>query len=168
MNGYATEGWDNLFVCAGGATAALSGLIFVSLSVNIRTVLDLEKKDGRTALTGRAAEALSALLIVLGISLVALTPGIGPGVLAAYILLSCAGSLVSPLRALSAGGAQAADLTTTLRLVNAAALSVTLLTAGITLAAGAGGGLYWLPVAFVVAIAVAAVNSWVLLVEVLR
>jgi hypothetical protein len=26
MNGYATAGWDNLLVCAGGATAALSGV----------------------------------------------------------------------------------------------------------------------------------------------
>jgi hypothetical protein len=32
----------------------------------------------------------------------------------------------------------------------------------------AGGGLDWLPVAFVLAIAVAAINAWVLLVEILR
>jgi hypothetical protein len=30
------------------------------------------------------------------------------------------------------------------------------------------GGLFWLPVAFIVAVFVAAVNAWVLLVEVLR
>jgi len=40
--------------------------------------------------------------------------------------------------------------------------------AGITLAAGHGGGLFWLPAAFVLAVFVAAVNAWVLLVEVLR
>jgi hypothetical protein len=38
----------------------------------------------------------------------------------------------------------------------------------VTLAAGHGGGLDWLAAAFVLAIAVAAVNAWVLLVEILR
>lgn len=37
-----------------------------------------------------------------------------------------------------------------------------------TLAAAAGGGLFWLPAAFVLAVFVAAVNAWVILVEVLR
>ena len=55
-----------------------------------------------------------------------------------------------------------------LRLVTAAALTVTLLLSGVTLATGHGGGLYWLPAAFVLAIVIAAVNAWVLLVEVLR
>ena len=39
---------------------------------------------------------------------------------------------------------------------------------GVTLATESGGGLLWVPVAFVVAIAVAAINAWVLLVEVLH
>ena len=55
-----------------------------------------------------------------------------------------------------------------LRLVTAAGLTVTLLLSGVTLATGHGGGLYWLPVAFVLAIVIAAINAWVLLVEVLR
>ncbi len=38
MSGYSTEGWHDLFILAGGATAALSGLIFVGLSVNIKEV----------------------------------------------------------------------------------------------------------------------------------
>ena len=46
--------------------------------------------------------------------------------------------------------------------------SVIELLSGVTLATGHGGGLYWLPVAFVLAIVIAAINAWVLLVEVLR
>jgi hypothetical protein len=169
MSGYATEGWGELFLCAGGATAALSGLIFVGLSVNIRTVLDIDKRAGHNFLTGRALEALAALLIVLVISIVALTPAIGPGVLAAFILITAAGSVVSPSRALQASrGKGALDNATLLRLSTAGGLTVTLLAAGVTLAAGHGGGLYWLPASFVIAITVAAVNAWVLLVEVLR
>jgi modulator of FtsH protease len=102
MTGYATEGWGELFLCAGGATAALSGLIFVGLSVNIRTVLDIDKRAGQNFLTGRGLEALAALLIVLVTSVVALTPAIRPGVLATVILATAAGSTVSPSRAVQA------------------------------------------------------------------
>jgi hypothetical protein len=54
------------------------------------------------------------------------------------------------------------------RVVFAFAFTACLLVCGITLAAGHGGGLFWLPAAFVIAIAVTATNSWGLLVEVLR
>jgi hypothetical protein len=47
-------------------------------------------------------------------------------------------------------------------------LTGSLTLAGITLVVGHGGGLFWFPVAFVLAIFIAAVNGWVLLVEVLR
>jgi hypothetical protein len=43
-----------------------------------------------------------------------------------------------------------------------------LVAAGVTLAAGHGGGLDWLPAVFVLAILVAAIDAWVLLVEILR
>jgi hypothetical protein len=54
------------------------------------------------------------------------------------------------------------------RLVTATSLTLTLLAAGATLAAGHGGGLDWLPASFVLAVAVAAINAWILLVEILR
>jgi hypothetical protein len=169
MNGYSTEGWGELFLAAAGATAALSGLIFVGLSVNIRTVLDIDKSVGHNFLTGRAIEALVALLNVLAISLVALTPGIPRYVLAGFILLIAAGSAVSPARALVASRAQGRlGAGTAWRLVIAAFVTFTLVTAGVTLAAGYGGGLGWLPASFVLAIAIAAINAWVLLVEILR
>jgi modulator of FtsH protease len=166
---YTTEGWGDLFLAAAGATAALSGLIFVGLSVNIRTVLAADKREGQNFLTGRALEALAALLIVLVISLVGLVPGIPRGALVAFILVTGACSAISPVRALVASR-QASRLDGLLvqRLITAAGLTITLLLAGVTFATGHGGGLYWLPASFVLAIAVAAVNAWVLLVEVLR
>jgi hypothetical protein len=167
--GYATDGWGEFFLASGGATAALSGLIFVGLSVNIRTVLELEKREGGKFLTGRAIEALVALLNVLAISLVALTPSIERGVLAAFILLIAAESAISPVKViLSSRGQPEISKATLLRLVMAGAVTVTLAVAGISLAVHHGGGLLWLPASFVLAIAVAAINAWVLLVEVLR
>ena len=54
------------------------------------------------------------------------------------------------------------------RLLTAAALTIALLASGVTLPAGHGGGHYWLPASCVLAVFVTAVNTWVLLVEVLR
>jgi hypothetical protein len=114
-------------------------------------------------------EALAALISVLVISLVPLTPTIDRGVLAAFILLTAAGSAISPTRALMASrGAGKLGATMLIRLITAIALTFTLLAAGVTLAADHGGGLDWLPAAFVLAITVASVNAWVLLVEVVR
>ena len=169
IDGYSPGAWGAFFLAAAGATAALSGLIFVGLSVNIRTVRGTEKREGQNFLTGRALEALAALLVVLLISLVGLTPDIPRGALAAFILLTGLVSATSPIRALLASRQQAAiGFPLVLRLVTTASLTVTLLLSGVTLATGHGGGLYWLPVAFVLAIVIAAINAWVLLVEVLR
>ncbi len=169
ITGYSTEGWGDFFAAATGAAAALSGLIFVGLSVNLRAILDADKDSGQNFLTGRALEALVAQLSVLAVSLVALTPGIHRGVLAAFVLVVAAESAISPARVLMVSRRQSSiSLTTVVRLATAAALTLSFLAAGVTLAAGTGGGLYWLPASFVLAIFVAAVNSWVLLVEVLR
>ena len=166
---YIAQVWNALFLAAAVATAALSGLIFVGLCVNIRTVLAAGQREGQNFLTGRAFEALAALLIVLVVSLIGLVPAIPRGALAAFILVAGLASATLPVRALAASRSRTGlDAPLLLRLITAAGLAVTLLLAGVTLATGHGGGLYWLPAAFVLAIVIAAVNAWVLLVEVLR
>ena len=166
---YIAQVWSALFLAAAVATAALSGLIFVGLCVNIRTVLAAGQREGQNFLTGRAFEALAALLIVLVVSLIGLVPAIPRGALAAFILVAGLASAILPVRALAASRSRTGlDAPLLLRLITAAGLAVTLLLAGVTLATGHGGGLYWLPAAFVLAIVIAAVNAWVLLVEVLR
>jgi hypothetical protein len=101
VSAYSTTGWSELFICTGGATAALSRLIFVGLSVNLEAVLQADRGAGDNFLTGRALEALVALLNVTVISIVALTPTIARGVLAAFILLVAAESAISPARVAS-------------------------------------------------------------------
>jgi hypothetical protein len=54
------------------------------------------------------------------------------------------------------------------RAVLAIILTLLFFVAGCTLAADHGGCLFWLPAAFIVAVSVAAITAWVLLVEVLR
>jgi hypothetical protein len=169
VDAYSTAAWSDLFVASAGAAAALSGLIFVAVSVNIRPILEADEEAGGNFLTGRALEAVVALANVLVISLVALTPGIHPGVLAAFILMVAAESTVSPIRAIALGtNKYTVPWATAFRAVSAWALTASMVAAGVTLAVGAGGGLDWLPVAFVLAVVVAATNAWVLLVEILR
>lgn len=99
---YDPETWHDFFVASAGAAAALSGLIFVAVSINLRDILAEEKKIGSSYLTGRALESLVALLIVLGISLVGLDPSIDRMAFAGVLLFCAAGSAVSPARSASA------------------------------------------------------------------
>jgi modulator of FtsH protease len=166
---YGPGTWHDLFVAAAGAAAALSGLIFVAVSINLRDIFALEKKVGSTYLTGRALESLVALLIVLAISLVGLDPSISRAFFAGFLLFCAAGSAVSPIRATAAYRSSHVKPTAyNLRRFLSLLLAAVYAAAGATLLAQAGGGLHWLPFAFVLAVTIAASNAWILLVEVLR
>jgi hypothetical protein len=54
---YTTQGWTELFLATANGTVALGGLIFVGLSVNLKTVLDIDKRRGGNFLTGRELDA---------------------------------------------------------------------------------------------------------------
>ena len=166
---YDVEAWHELFIAAAGAAAALSGLIFVAVSINLREILAEEKKVGSSYLTGRALESLAALLVILGISIVGLDPVISRPFFAVVIILFAAGSAISPARSVLAyRQSKIKPVAFDLRLVLAVSLVAAYAIAAITLLAQGGGGLHWLPVGFILATAIAASNAWILLVEVLR
>jgi hypothetical protein len=156
-------------VAAAGAAAALSGLIFVAVSINLRTILDQEKALGSSYLTGRALESLAALLVVLGVSLVGLDPSVSRVFFAAVLLFCAVGSGISPVRAaLAYHSTHVKPNAFHPRMFLAGLLVAGYAAAGATLLARAGGGLHWLPFCFILAVSVAASNAWILLVEVLR
>jgi len=62
-------GWANFFLAQVSAAAALTGLIFVAVSINLTKIL------AYPTLPGRALEALLYLLTVLVIGTLGLVPG---------------------------------------------------------------------------------------------
>ena len=61
--------WTDFFIAAAGASAALAGLVFVSLSVNINRILQFSN------LPSRSASTIGALMLILVTSMAALIPG---------------------------------------------------------------------------------------------
>jgi hypothetical protein len=159
-----TAGWETLLAAELGAAATLLGLVFVGVSINLTRIM------ASGLLVERALEAVVLLLAVLTATAVALVPGQGPAVLGAALLvigLAAWAALVGfqlrarrltpPLRAAFA-----------LRVLMGQAATLPFVVAGAGLLLGAGGGLYWLVPGLLVAVGWAVLDSWVLLVEILR
>lgn len=66
--------WHDFFLASAGATAALLGLLFVGVSINLTTITADERADLRT----RAGQAFANLVFVLVISLLMLVPDRAP------------------------------------------------------------------------------------------
>lgn len=164
MAAYDPSQWSDLFVATAGASAALAGLVFVAVSINLDRILKFP------GLPERALETLLLLLLVVLVSIVGLVPGQSNTALG--IEIAFLGGMI---------GAVVASLPTAIHpdqgdrrawLVNRWALrlagTVPFFLGGGALIAEAGGGLYWVAAGVVFAIAGAVANAWVLLVEILR
>ncbi len=163
MTAYDPSEWSDLFVATAGASAALAGLLFVAVSVNVDRIL------AGKGLPERGLETIVLLLAVLLVSIVALIPGqseVALGVELLFLGLALAG-FVARLPIVS--DAQVATTSWILaRWTMRALATVPLILGGLTLLIEAGGGLYWVVAAIVFAIVAAVANAWVLLVEILR
>jgi len=92
-----------------------------------------------------------------------------PGGLRRSLAFCAAGSAVSPVRSTSAHRrSHVKPVAYNLRLFLSLLLVASYAVCGATLLAQGGGGLQWLPFAFILAVTIAATNAWILLVEVLR
>jgi hypothetical protein len=67
----AVESWHDFYLAVGSASAALLGLLFVGVSINLSSIAAAERVDLRT----RADAAFSNLLYLLSLSLIVLIPG---------------------------------------------------------------------------------------------
>jgi hypothetical protein len=167
---YRISEWTDFALAHVGASAALLGLVFVGISINLRDIV------GTGSLVHRAAEAVVLLGSVLVTATVVLVPGQRKDVLSTELILLAAALFAVVLFLQRDAVTQSSDpgnpgpprgslaVRRAFGLGAAALIAVT----GISLAAGVGGGLYWWPAAVLVAYVGALVNAWVLLVEILR
>jgi modulator of FtsH protease len=78
---YRTDAWHDFYVAVADASAALTGLLFVSLSVNLRTII---KSPAHKA---RAREALAQMLSLLVPAVIMLLPGQSRQILGAELVV---------------------------------------------------------------------------------
>lgn len=167
MTAYDPSEWSDLFVAAAGASAALAGLVFVAVSINLERILKFE------GLPERALETVVLLIGVLLISLVCLIPGqshvalglelLAVGLVTAYVIVRQPATSSDPDPDPAAERARVRS-----RWAVRLAATVPLIVGGATVLAEGGGGLYWIVAGIAFAIVGAVANAWVLLVEILR
>jgi modulator of FtsH protease len=156
--------WKDLFVAVAGASAALTGLLFVAVSINLERILRFE------GLPERALETLLFLVSVLLVSIVGLVPGQSHVALGIELLLVSLVAAVVILRlpTLRMSDDEVERSWVLTRWAVRLLATVPFVVGGLSVLAECGGGLYWVVAGIVFAIIGAVASAWVLLVEILR
>ncbi|MDT5208859.1 MAG: hypothetical protein QOF67_1274 [Mycobacterium sp.] len=162
MTAYDPAAWTDFANTVAGGAAALAGLLFVGLSLNLSDVL---KYPGVPA---RAAVTLGLTVGILLTAILVATPGQDRRALAAEIGvlgLAIAAGVIVALQQQRSGKHPIRAVTSTLLLGVPALL---LMGAAVSLWLQRGGGLYWVTAAVTTGFVSATANAWVLLVEIRR
>jgi modulator of FtsH protease len=161
---YDPSEWTDLFVATAGASAALAGLVFVAVSINIQRILEFP------GLPERALETILLLMVVLLVSIVGLIPGQGHVALGVELLVVslAVGGAIFRLPTVRSDVKDEPRVWLLSRWVVRVSAMAPLVIAGVSLLAESGGGLYWLVAGIAFAVTGAVANAWVLLVEILR
>jgi modulator of FtsH protease len=166
VTAYDASQWTDLFVAVAGASAALLGLLFVAVSINLERVLQYE------GLPERALETLLLLLSVLIVAVVGLAPGQSHSALGIEVvvigLLMATAVVKLPIYAVDDETGEEPVGWRVSRWGVRAFSVVPFVLAGLSLLLESGGGLYWLLAGIVFAICGAVASAWVLMVEILR
>jgi hypothetical protein len=164
VTAYDPSEWHDLFVAVAGASAALAGLVFVAVSINIERII------GYKGLPERALETLLYLVLVLLVSIVGLIPAQSHVALGVELLVLSVGigGGITRLRTIQVDSGEVPFTWVLSRWTVRAVAIVPLVVGGAGILVERGGGLYWIVAGIVFAIAGAVASAWVLLVEILR
>ena len=88
VTAYSPEAWDSFFVAQAGATAALAGLLFVGVSINVKTIV------ASVRLVRRALEAFVLLVEAMLVAIIALVPDASRAALGGSLLVVAVGAWV--------------------------------------------------------------------------
>ncbi len=157
--------WSGFFEAEVGASAALAGLLFVGVSLNMSRILALK------GLADRALEALVLLVVILLIASLQLVPGQPQLALGSETLLVgvVAWAVVTrlELRSLRAADKQYHRLYVNNMIVGQIAV-IPYIVGGLTIIVLSSDGLYLVVPAMLVSFTDAILDAWVLLVEINR
>jgi hypothetical protein len=157
--------WHDFFVATAGASAALTGLIFVGVSINLNRILSVP------ALPARASISMILLLTILIVTILLLAP---------YESIKVAGTEVLVIGLVVWGGVILTDIRIrrnkekqfkslyTLNIIMNQVAILPYIISGISLIRGDLNGLYWLLAAMVFSFIKASLDAWVLLIEINR
>jgi hypothetical protein len=157
--------WVGFFSAEASAAAALTGLLFVSVSINLPRILAI------SLLPARAAKALTTLVAILIAASFCLVPGQSKLFLSSELIWvgTIAWIMVAIWeRASSKGNTYVRRFQKILLTLIAHSSVVPIAICGISLAAGYGGGLYWLVAGVIISFVTASLDAWVLLIEIQR
>jgi hypothetical protein len=157
--------WQTLLSVQAGASATLTGLVFVATSINLSRILRVP------GLPGRAAESLVQFLQVFFICTAALVPrqpavALAGEVFATALLFWAVQCLAQIRYAKTRAGHPLTWLVS--RIVQTHLASIPFFVAAVYLLLGNTAGLYWLVPGFVFSFLSGVANAWVLLIEILR
>jgi hypothetical protein len=156
--------WHDLFVATAGAAAALTGLIFVGISINLQKILS------HPTLVTRASLSLILLMAILIFSVLLLIPGGRAAIGWVFTFLACTLWIVV-LRS---------DITIYRKserqyrgqflfvIVLDQVCTVLYVIGGICLLASGDAGPYWIAAAFLFSFGKSVLDAWVLLIEIMR
>ena len=157
--------WGNFFFAQVGASAALVGLMFVAVSINLNKILASPR------LPSRAFEGLSILVSIMILSSLMLVPDQPTTLLGVEVLVVGAGIwfLVTRIniRNYQKTDVQYRRLAFRNIILNQLALLPSII-GGISIIIWGFNGLYWLVPAFILSFIKSLLDSWVLLIEINR
>lgn len=159
------SGWENFFLGQLSASAALAGLVFVAISINLKKIM------ASSYLPNFALEALIAFVTTLFIALLMLIPAHsfvvwGIGVLAVGLLnwMAMTWLEIDTLRKIELDY----RLPTVRTFVLYQVAAIAILAGGITFLISGANGFYWIAAATFLSFLVAFIDTWLLVIEINR